>query len=168
VTTQAKDDPVEYTHKEIGYNYRLTNIQAALGCAQMEQLDSHIAAKLRIAHSYRQVLDETLGLTPMKAAPWASAVHWLYTVLVDQSGYGMSSRALLTYLASRGIETRPLWEPLHNSRAHRGSPPAECPVAERIAGEGLSLPSSVGLTAAEQKRVIEALIHAAAETGRIA
>ena len=72
LTTQAKDDPVEYIHGEMGYNYRLTNIQAAMGCAQMEQLSDFIAAKVAIAATYTQTLGDVPGITPMCEAPWAS------------------------------------------------------------------------------------------------
>jgi len=74
LTTQAKDDPVEYIHSEIGYNYRLTNIQAALGCAQMEHLDSYVETKQRTAVAYAEAIDGFSGMTPMKEASRARAV----------------------------------------------------------------------------------------------
>ena len=160
LTTQAKDDPVEYIHSEIGYNYRLTNIQAAMGCAQMERLDGYIAAKRRIAGTYTNALGEIPGITPMQEAPWASSAYWLYTVLVDQESYGMSSRTLLEYLEDSGIQARPLWQPLHLSPAHRGAYGHDCAVAESIARKALSLPSSVGLRSTQQSRVVEALVKA--------
>jgi perosamine synthetase len=84
LTTQAKDDPVEYVHQEVGYNYRLTNVQAALGCAQMEQLPGYVAAKRRVAARYTETLTGTPGITPMREAPWAFGTFWMYTVLVDE------------------------------------------------------------------------------------
>lgn len=155
LTTQAKDDPIEYVHNEIGYNYRLTNIQAALGCAQMESLEAYIAAKRRIARAYAEGLDGVPGITLMPEAPWARSIFWMYTVLIDDARYGMDSRALLGRLGQMGIETRPLWQPLHRSPAHRGRQADDCPVAERLHRDALSLPSSVGLTEADQARVIE-------------
>ena len=157
LTTQAKDHPVEYIHNEIGYNYRLTNLQAALGCAQMEQLDSHITAKLRIAQTYVEAFSDLPGITPMMEAPWASAVFWLYTLLVDEERCGIGSRDLMHQLATRGIESRPLWQPLHLSLAHSDAYRCDCTVAERIAREALSIPTSVGLTVEDQLRVIDAL-----------
>lgn len=157
LTTQAKDDPVEYVHGEVGYNYRLTNVQAALGCAQMERLEEHVAAKRRIAGRYTEALREVPGITPMEEAPWASSVFWMYTVLVDEEEYGIDSRALLRRLEERGVQTRPLWQPVHLSPAHRGSPRVECPVAERINRMALSLPCSVGLSPEAQDAVIAAV-----------
>ncbi len=158
LTTQAKDDPIEYIHTEIGYNYRLTNIQAAMGSAQMEQIDEYIAAKRRIAATYTDALSEIPGITPMREASWSESVWWLFTVLVDEADYGMSSRALLKHLEGRGIQSRPLWQPLHLSPAHRDAYATDCSEAERIAKEALSLPSSVGLTPEDQGRVIEAVV----------
>lgn len=158
LTTQAKDDPFEYVHKEIGYNYRLTNIQAALGCAQMEKLDEYIAAKRRIASTYTDALQGLTGITLMAEAPWASSIFWMYTVLVEETEYGMSSRALMRRLDAACIETRPLWQPLHLSPAHLYSYTYKCAAAERIAGDALSLPSSVGLRPEDQSRVIKSLI----------
>jgi perosamine synthetase len=154
LTTQAKDDPLEYIHNEIGYNYRLTNLQAALGCAQMEQLGEHIAAKRRIADTYRAAFADTPGITPMPQAAWASSIFWMYTVLVDEADYGMDSRALLHKLEAAGIQSRPLWQPVHLSPAHGGHPYA-CPVAEDLYRRAISLPCSVGLTEVQQSKVIE-------------
>jgi len=85
VTTQAKDDPLEYVHNEIGYNYRLTNIQAAMGCAQLEQLDDFVAAKRRIASTYTQALKDVRCITTMSEAPWACCSFWLYTILKPEA-----------------------------------------------------------------------------------
>ena len=157
LTTQAKDDPIEYVHNEIGYNYRLTNIQAALGCAQLEEIGRRLAAKRAIADTYREALSRLPGITPMPEAPWASSAFWMYTILVDEAGFGMDSRGLLRSLADAGIQARPLWQPLHMSRAHAQSQSYECEVAERLYHDALSLPCSVGLTQPEQRRVTDAL-----------
>jgi len=157
LTTQAKDDPVEYLHHEIGYNYRLTNIQAAMGCAQMELLDDYIASKRRIAMRYQEALADLPGLTPMREADWASSVFWMYTALVDSMRYGRSSRELLAALQQEKIQTRPLWQPLHLSKAHAGSQVIGGGVAEMLYADGLSLPCSVGLSESAQDRVIAAL-----------
>lgn len=155
LSTQAKDDPVEYVHCEVGYNYRLTNLQAAMGCAQLEQLEDYVAAKKRIAATYIQRLAEVPGITPMTEAPWAKSAWWLYTILVDGSQYGMDSRSLLKHLETAGVQTRPLWEPMHLSRAHHGDNSYDCPTAEKLFLQALSLPSSVGLTPSQQDYVID-------------
>lgn len=160
LTTQAKDDPVAYIHNEVGFNYRLGNVQAALGCAQLEHLDEYIAAKRRIADGYREAFDGLLGLTCMQEAPWASAVFWLFTVAVDPAQAPIDRDGLLAALAAERIQSRPLWEPLHQSRAHRGSFAWHCQEAERLGRHGLCLPSSVGLGDEDQRRVVEVVRRA--------
>ena len=163
LTTQAKDDPVEYVHHEIGYNYRLTNVLAALGCAQMELLDEYVAAKRRIATRYGETLSNLPGLTVMKEAPWAFATFWMYTVLIDEARFGCSSRQLLAELQKRNIQTRPLWQPLHQSPAHTGMQLLQTGVSDRLYRDALSLPCSVGLQPEQQERVIEAIMEIHAE-----
>ena len=158
LTTQAKDDPVEYVHSEVGFNYRLTNIQAAMGCAQMEQLDDFIRAKRRTAEIYEAALRVTPGITPMAEAPWADSTFWMYTVLVDEAQYGMDSRILLKRLAEANIQTRPLWQPIDQSPAYADLAPAGCPVADSLYREGLSLPCSAGIQAAEIGRVVSNIV----------
>jgi perosamine synthetase len=161
LTTQAKDDPIEYVHGEVGYNYRLVNLLAAVGCAQMEQLDSYVAAKRRIAVRYGEKLQNLPGIVPMKSAPWAASTFWMYTILVDEEVFGMDSRQLMRTLGSHKIQCRPLWQPIHQSPAHASKDAVTLPVSEHLARQGLSLPCSVGLTASEQDRVIAAVVLAA-------
>ena len=157
LSTQAKDDPVECIHAAVGYNYRLTNVQAAIGCAQLERLEQFVAAKRRIAARYAEALAGLPGIEPMSEAPWAQATYWMYTILVDASLYGRGSRELQRALAAEGIQTRPLWQPLHLSPAHRGSFARACPVAQHVCDGALSLPCSTGLAEDDQERVIAAL-----------
>ncbi len=154
LTTQAKDDPLEYRHREIGYNYRLTNMQAAMGCAQLEQVADYIATKRRIAHRYNAALQDLPGITPMPEAPWATSSFWLYTILVDEALYGRDSRSLLRALAEAKIQTRPLWQPMHQSEAHAQSQTRTCATADRLVRQGLSLPCSVGLTDEQLQTVV--------------
>lgn len=160
LTTQAKDDPVEFVHGAIGYNYRLPNTQAAMGCAQLELLDDYVAIKRRIAQTYTEALGNLPGLTPMREAPWAYSIYWMYTMLIDETQFGLDSRALLKQLESRQIQTRPLWQPIHLSPSQRGAYATDCHVAERLNRQALSLPCSVGLTAADQQRVIDGILAA--------
>lgn len=154
LTTQAKGDPVEYIHDEIGYNYRLTNLQAALGVAQLEQLDAYIGCKRRVASRYTESLGQIRGVTPMSQAPWASSSFWLYTVLVDPISFGCSSRQVLQLLAAASIQTRPIWQPIHLNKPYQPLARGEYPVAAMLYERGLSLPCSVGLTDEDQSRVI--------------
>ena len=157
LSTQAKDDPIEYIHAQVGYNYRLTNLQAAMGCAQMEQLDAFVLKKRRIADLYTKALGELPGLTLPREAPWASSTFWLYTITVDEARYGRNSRQLLRDLDRAGIQTRPLWQPMHLSRVFTGMQHTDCGVAEQLNLSALSLPSSVHLSPEEQQRVCEVI-----------
>lgn len=153
LTTQAKDDPIEFVHGAVGYNYRLTNVQAAIGVAQLEQLGAFLSVKRRLAARYGEALAGLAGVTPMQEAPWAESAWWLYTMRWAPHG-GPDSRLLIRRLEANGIQARPLWQPLHRSPAHRESPAGACPEAEAWYREAVSLPSSTQLTVAEQDRVI--------------
>lgn len=157
LTTQAKDDPFEYVHNEIGFNYRLTNIQAAIGCAQMEQLDGFVNRKREIAATYERELQNIGGIRFMKEASWAFSTFWLYTILIDEKEYGIDSRALLKQLNRNGVQSRPLWQPLHRSPAHKDSQSFNIRVADVLNRDGVSLPCSVGLSEQEMARVVKVI-----------
>jgi len=157
LTTQAKDDPLEYIHYEIGYNYRLTNIQAAMGCAQMEQLEAFVATKRSNAVTYKFALRTIEGIELMREAPWAYATYWLNTVLVNKKKYGLDSRTLMKLLAKKGIQTRPLWQPMHQSPAHIKSQFFGGSVSEFLNYRALSLPSSVGLSHQDIKHIVSTI-----------
>jgi len=154
LTTQAKDDPLEYIHHEIGYNYRLSNVLAALGVAQLEQLADYVAAKRRIAAQYTARLAHVPGITTPQEAPWAFSTFWLYTILVDAGRYGLDSRSLMRRLKAARIEARPFWHPIYRLRPYQGCPAYRIEVADRLYEQGLSLPCSVGLTAEQLERVL--------------
>lgn len=162
LTNQAKLDPIEYEHDEIGYNYRMTNIQAAMGVAQLEQLDAYLAAKRSIAHRYREAFAGLRGVEAMHEANWAQSTWWLFTVLIEPRAFGMDCRALMRNLEAERIQSRPLWRPLHKGRPHHERRVLGGGVAERLCQMALSLPSSVGLTSKQQARVIDAVRRAAA------
>jgi perosamine synthetase len=167
LSTQAKHDALEYIHDVVGFNYRLTNLQAAMGVAQLEQLDTYVAAKRRIASRYRRNLADVPGLTLMAEAPWARASYWLTTALVDPERFGMDARSLIRSLRECGVESRPLWQPLHRSPAHRGAFATDCSVAERLHATGISLPSSVGLSRSDQHRVIDHIAEIGLQARRL-
>lgn len=154
LTTQAKAEEVEFVHDEIGFNYRLTNLAAAIGLAQLEQLDSYVAAKLSIARRYAEGLSSLSGIEPMSEAAWARSVFWMYTIRVTGT---LDSRELLRFLGVERIQSRPLWQPMHRSPAHPDLATFDCPVADALNAECLSVPCSVGLTPGQQNRVIDAI-----------
>ena len=157
LTTQAKDDAVEYIHGEVGFNYRLTNVLAAIGVAQMEQLEDHVADKRATAEFYTKALSQILGIRCPEEPDGAFSTFWLYSILVDEKEAGMSSRALLRHLDGIGIQTRPLWQPMHLSPAHHGSYATDCSVAERLNRQAISLPCSVGIKEEERMRVVKSV-----------
>ncbi len=158
LTTQAKDDPVEYIHHETGYNYRLTNIQAAMGCAQMEQLEAYLAQKRAIALRYEHAFSQLDGIYPMPQASWMKSAFWLYTIQVDEQQTGFTSRELKAFLETQKIITRPLWQPMHQSPAFLNQHTIlGGAVAEHLNRTCLSIPCSVGLSEAQQERVIYAI-----------
>jgi len=154
LSTQAKDDPVESTHDAVGYNYRMTSLQAAVGCAQMERFDELRAARRRIAATYRDAFADVAGLSFMPSADWADPVFWLSTVLIDADACGHDRRELHARLRETGIQTRPLWQPLHRGVVYGEAHRLGGEVAESIQDKALSLPSSCGLSAEAQARVI--------------
>lgn len=159
LTTQAKIDPIEFVHGDVGYNYRLTNIQAAVGVAQLERLDEFVAIKRRIAARYREAVAPLQGVSFMPEAPWAKSACWLATIRLARDA-ASGSRDLLRTLGGAGIQARPLWQPLHLSPAHKASYSMPCPVATQLQEECLSIPCSTHLTEVEQERVINTLVEA--------
>lgn len=144
-----------YWHSVLGYNYRITNIQAALGVAQMEKSEAILSAKRRVAQEYNDALRGVRGITLPPEAPWAHSVYWLFSILVEADAFGQTRDATMTSLSEQGIETRPLFPPLHTQPIYdRGQ---RLPVAEHLSGVGLSLPSAVGLNLDDIRRVANAV-----------
>ena len=154
LTTQAKDDPFEYVHHEVGYNYRLTNVQAAMGVAHLECLPSYVAAKRKTTEIYNSHFSSVAGFTLPQEAQWARSNCWLYAVLISPQSFGETSRALSRRLKSESIETRPFWRPVHRQVPYLDCQSYKIEVADRLYEQGITLPSSVGLTREQQDRVI--------------
>ena len=166
LTTQAKDDPIEYIHHEVGFNYRLTNIQAALGCAQMEQLGTYISAKRRIAKAYTERLQGINGIEPMREADWAWSIFWMFTIQIDCLAFGHTSRELLQHVGAHRIQARPLWQPMHQSPAYSQAQAWGGEVANGLYANCLSLPCSVHLQEEEIDRVCKVVIDSARKATR--
>src|SRR5438094_888817 len=155
LTTQARDHATEYVHHEIGYNYRLTNVQAALGVAQLERLPEYVRIKRRIAARYGDGLSGCDGIRLPVEAPWATSTYWLYTVLIDAPA-GVDREELRQALLRGRVEARPLWAPINEQLPYRSCQAYALEVAPRLYRQALSLPSSVGLDEESQRRVIRA------------
>jgi perosamine synthetase len=157
LTTQAKEPGEDGRHGEVGYNYRLTSLSAAVGLAQLERLPRLLDAKRRIARVYRAALGDLPGVTTMPEANWAESAYWLYTIRIDAARAGTDARTLSKRLAARGIETRGFWQPMHQSAAQAGAEYLGGETSAALWRELLSLPSSCGLDEMVQARVIAAL-----------
>lgn len=156
LTTQARTERLEWVHAEVAYNYRLTNILAALGVAQLEQLASFVASKRRTAEHYQTALGRLDGVTVFREAPWARSSYWMPAVLLESRRCG-DVRALIRDLNADGIEVRPVWHPLHRQAPFRGARTGPIEVADRLWDRGVLLPCSVGITAEQRQTVVEAL-----------
>ena len=162
LSTQARLPGLAYDHDELGYNYRLSNLAAALGVAQLEQLDDLLAARRAIAARYDAAFGESGSILPAPRAPWADPSFWLYTARLADPSKGADRDRLLRALAARGIEARPVWTPLHLTGLYRDAPRIGGSVAERIFDTALSLPSSSSLGPDQQARVL-AVVHESGE-----
>jgi perosamine synthetase len=149
------DPQRRYWHPVLGYNYRLTNLQAALGVAQMERVDAILKSKREVAARYLAGLGDVDGLIMPPGEPWAESVYWLFTIAIDEGLYGRSRDETMADLEHAGIECRPVFIPAHQQPLYDAG--ASLPVAERLSRTGLSLPSAAVLAADEQMRVIEAM-----------
>lgn len=153
LTTQAREPGLEYVHDEVGFNYRLTNIQAAVGLAQLEQIDRFVEAKRETARHYTDAFRRLGGAEPLGEAPWAFSTCWMYSVLLDPARYG-DVRRLIAAANAEGIGLRPLWRPLHRQPVFAGSQAYRVEMADRLWARGVSLPCSVGMTPEERERVV--------------
>lgn len=160
LTTQARLPGPEYLHDEIGYNYRLTNLAAALGIAQLERLPSFLERKQQIAARYDAAFRNIPGVTVPPRPTWARPTWWLYSVLIDPAITGIDRKWMLTHLAAKGIQTRPVWAPAHVMPFYSDAPRRGGAVGDRLFAQGLSLPCSTGLTDDDQNRVIDAVLSA--------
>ncbi len=158
LTTQAKDDEVRYIHEDIGYNYRLTNVQAAIGVAQMESLPEFLEAKRRNFLSYESALEDVEGLQLATSPAYARNNHWMYPLRIDRQAYGRDREALMRDLQSKGVQTRPLWQLNHLQTPFRDFQHYRIEMAPKLLEETLNLPCSVNLTQSDVEYVVQALV----------
>jgi perosamine synthetase len=157
LTTQAKDDEVRFVHGDVGYNFRLTNLQAALGVSQMELLPEFLEAKRRTYSAYQEQVNQIRGLRVAELPAYANNNCWMVPLQVDAPVYGRGRDAIMEDLARRQIQTRPLWQ-----LNHLQAPYAKCrtwniDLAPRLLETTINLPCSVGLAPAELDTVVAAL-----------
>ena len=157
LSTQARLPGRAYDHAEVGYNYRLSNIAAALGVAQLEQLPGLLAARRANAVHYDEAIEAMPGLRSAPRASWADPSFWLYTASLDPAIARISRDAVLDGMAQAGIEARPIWTPLHLTKLYADAPRLGGAVAEGIFENAFSLPSSSNLTDGARDRVVHRL-----------
>lgn len=148
-----------FFHEEIGYNYRMTNLQAALGLAQTERIDAIVETKRAMGRGYAARLKGIPGITLQAEEPWGRSNYWMYGLTLDEST-GLDAAAFAARLATRGVETRPFFLGMHEQPAFhaRGLFRGErYPVAERLARQGLYLPSGLTLTTEQMDQVAAAV-----------
>lgn len=166
LATQAREPVPHYEHEEIGYNYRMSNVLAAIGRGQLMVLEDHVEARRRNFEFYKQMLGDLPGLDFMPEAPWGRHSRWLTTLTIDPDDFGTDRETVRLALEAENIEARPVWKPMHRQPVF-----AEC---ERVGGEvaddlferGLCLPSSSNLTREQVERVADGVRRLAIRSHR--
>ena len=157
-----------FRHDELGYNYRMTSLQAAFGIGQLEHVAAFLAQRQWMAAEYAARLGDVAGLRLPGTKPWAQNVHWMYAVYVDDA-FALSRDQLRAQLAAAGVDTRSFFpssagQPMVRERAGIQGP---FPVSERIAQRGLCLPSGLALTLAQIDYVCDAILAAGRSGARL-
>ncbi|MFH1907538.1 MAG: DegT/DnrJ/EryC1/StrS family aminotransferase [Chloroflexota bacterium] len=143
-----------YWHTEVGFNYRMTNLQAALGVAQMERIEEFIARKRWIAESYNQGLREVAAIRLPPEAPWATSVYWMYSILLNKD-FPLSRDEVMARLRQQNIDSRPFFYPIHVQLPYQAD--ISLPVAENLSRRGINLPSAVTLSEEDIQRIVQAI-----------
>ena len=156
--TQAREPLPYYLHKEIGYNYRMSNICAGIGRGQMTVADEHIRHHQKLAVGYQEAFADMEGIE-VHLAPeeYMEPNYWLNTITVDEKKTGFSYEDLRLKLDAQGIESRPLWKPMHTQPVYKDAPAYVNGVAERLFGVGLCLPSGPMVDEEAFQRIIKAV-----------
>ncbi len=163
---QARDPAPHYEHSEIGYNYRLSNVLAAIGRGQLQVLPERVRRKREIFETYRQALAGLPGIAFMPEAPWGQSTRWLTVVTVDPTLFGATREDIRIALEAANIESRPLWKPMHLQPVFRGCETAGGAVAEGLFRDGLCLPSGTAMADADIERVVAVVRRLAGSAGR--
>jgi dTDP-4-amino-4,6-dideoxygalactose transaminase len=156
LATQARQPVVHYEHVDVGYNYRLSNVLAALGRAQLRRLDEMVERRRALRERYAKLFASRDGVR-LLGADDPGANCWLTTIVVDAERAGWAAPALAVHLERSGIETRPLWKPLHLQPVFARARAIVTGAAQRLFDNGLALPSGSSLTPGQEARVFEAI-----------
>jgi len=155
LSTQAKDDETYFIHNEVGYNYRMTNLQAALGLAQLEQLEDFIEAKKRNYYSYKKGLDNIDGISILPFKEDIRPNYWFYSVYLD--GFPLSRDELINHFAKNQIQSRPIWGLIHQQMPYQSNYAYKIERAIDYHERIVNIPCSSNLTTEEALRVMQCL-----------
>jgi len=158
LATQAREPAPHYQHEVIGYNYRMSNLLAAVGRGQLRVIEDRVAARRANFDHYREALGAAPGLSFPQEPEGDRGTHWLTVMQVDREAFGASPEDIRLALEELDIEARPLWKPMHLQPVFRDCRMVGGAVAERLFHNGLCLPSGSALTAAERERVIAGVL----------
>lgn len=153
LATQARDPAPHYQHSEIGYNYRLSNVLAAIGRGQLRVLEERVAQRRRNFDFYARTIGELPGIQMMPEAPWGRHTRWLTTLTIDPSEFGATREEVRTVLERADIEARPVWKPMHLQPIFEEYDVFGGSVAEALFTHGLCLPSGSNLETSDLERV---------------
>lgn len=157
LTTQAKTDQLYFIHDEIGYNYRMLNLQAALGTSQIDQLESFISTKIKNYNLYKEAIESIEGLTLLSFNTDIRPNYWFYSVVVDEEKYGMNKDELLKKLVEANIQTRPIWGLIHEQKPYQKHQAYGVEKAIWYHDRVLNIPCSSNLIEEDTQYVIEKL-----------
>jgi dTDP-4-amino-4,6-dideoxygalactose transaminase len=157
LSQQARDPAPHYEHTEIGYNYRMSNILAAIGRGQLRIVDERVAAKRRIFEAYRAALSDLPGISFMPEAPYGTCNRWLSVILIDPETFGADKEAVRLALEAENIESRPVWKPMHLQPVFSRYRCRGGEVSEDLFRRGLCLPSGTAMAEADLGRVIDVI-----------
>jgi len=155
LATQARDPAPHYEHSAVGYNYRLSNLLAAVGLGQLRMLDERVAARRAHREAYQASLGDLPGWRFLTDPPGAVTNAWLTCVTIDPAAFGVDREAVRLHLEAIDVESRPVWKPMHLQPVFRACRMFGGEVAARLFRDGLCLPSGSAMTDEDRSRVVE-------------
>lgn len=157
LATQARDPAPHYQHSEVGYNYRMSNLLAAVGRGQLANLATRVEQRRANFAYYRQALADLPGIRFMPEFPGGRSTRWLSCILIDPTEFGAAAEEVRQLHEARNIESRPLWKPMHQQPVFAGCRIRGSAIADNLFQHGLCLPSGSNLTEGDRHRVVDAI-----------
>lgn len=161
LSQQARDNAPHYEHSQIGYNYRMSNVLAAIGMAQIKVLDERVKAKRRIFNYYKSAFGDINGIECMPEALYSRSNRWLTVILIEPEKFGVDREVIRLRLEENNIESRPVWKPMHLQPVFKGCRIKGGAVSEDLFKRGLCLPSGTAMTDKDLDRVITVILDCA-------